>query len=51
MGRSLPLALLLFEWDEIDPAAVSDPNEDRLVLECDQDVFFVVNFYVSFVED
>ena len=41
----LPLASPVLKLDAIVPAAVADPNEDGLVLECDQDVFFVVNFY------
>ena len=41
----LPLALPLLERDAM------DTNEDGLVLACDKDVFFVVNFYVIFRED
>ena len=47
----LSLASPLLGRDAIEPAAVADPNEYGLVLACDQDVFFVVNFYVIFGED
>ena len=47
----LPLASPLLERYVIAPAAVADPDEDGLVLEYDQDVFFVVNFYAIFGED
>ena len=47
----LPLASLLLERYAIAPAAVADSDEDGLVLACDQDIFFVVNFYVIFGED
>ena len=47
----LPLALSLLDQDVIALADVADPDEDGLVLACDQDVLFVVNLYVIFGED
>ena len=51
MGGGLTLDSPLLERYEIVPAAVADSDKDRLVIACDQDVFFVVNFYVIFRED
>ena len=47
----MPLALSLLERDVIAPRAVADSDDDGLVIECDQDVFFVVKFDVIFGED
>ena len=37
----MPVPLL--EWDAIAPTAVTDSDEDGLVVACNQDVFVVVN--------
>ena len=42
---------LLLDQDAIEPTDVTNPDEDGIVLACDQDVFFVVKFYVIFGED
>ena len=51
MGGGLKLDSLLLERYAIVPAAVADSDKDRLVIACDQDVFFVVKFCVIFGEE